>query len=62
MDFENFNKFGLIWNINSDVNGEIILWDLKSKKQIVKWKAHNEAVLSIQYIYNKEIILRWHFL
>ncbi|KAL6633171.1 WD40 repeat-like protein [Neocallimastix sp. 'constans'] len=43
--------------ISGDVNGEIILWDLKSKKQIVKWKAHNEAVLSIQYIYNKEIIL-----
>ncbi|ORX77616.1 WD40 repeat-like protein [Anaeromyces robustus] len=43
--------------ISGDINGQIILWDLKSKKQILKWKAHNDAVLSIDYIYGKEHII-----
>jgi len=43
--------------ISGDINGQIILWDLKSKKQILKWKAHNDAVLSIDYIHSKEHII-----
>ncbi|ORX43274.1 WD40 repeat-like protein [Piromyces finnis] len=43
--------------ISGDINGQVIIWDLKTKKQILKWKAHADAILSIDYIYKKDIII-----